>query len=208
MSSHLLLHWLNAYGYYALFGSMVFGIVGLPVPDETILTLAGYLVLKGRLEFLPAYISALLGSATGITVSYLIGRSGGVRLVSRYGKHLHLTGERLNSVNAWFTRVGKWALTIGYFVPGVRHLTALTAGTSKVRYPVFALFAYSGAVLWSLAFISLGYFLGQAGADVVNSHDRWLIALLALLIFALILTLWWIKTRLVKSSTKGSKEVL
>jgi membrane protein DedA with SNARE-associated domain len=208
MPHHILLHWLNAYGYYALFGSMVFGIIGLPVPDETLLTLSGYLVLKGEFSFLPAYASALLGSATGITVSYLIGRSGGVRIVSRYGRHVHLTVERLNLVNSWFTRVGKWALTIGYFVPGVRHLTALTAGTSKVQYRVFALFAYSGAVLWSLTFISLGYFLGQAGADAVNSHDRWLIALLALLIFALIMTFWWIKTRLVKSPTMRSKEVL
>jgi len=198
MSLELLQHWLSAYGYYALFGSMVLGIIGLPVPDETLLTLSGYLVLRGEFNFLPACASALLGSAIGITVSYLIGRFGGFYVVSKYGKRLHFTHERFSSVNSWFTRVGKWALTIGYFIPGVRHLTALTAGTLKVRYPVFALFAYSGATLWSLTFISLGYLLGEAWVNAVSSQHRLLIALLAALIFALIMILWFAKSRIAK----------
>ena len=63
----------------------------------------------------------------------------------------------------WFNRIGKWTLTGGYFFPGVRHFTGFVAGTSKLKLPVFAGYAYLGALFWAATFISLGYFLGRSG---------------------------------------------
>ena len=65
--------WLTTYGYPALFSILMFGIVGLPVPDETLLTFCGYLIYTGRLHFGPAFAAGFLGSTCGITLSYLIG---------------------------------------------------------------------------------------------------------------------------------------
>ena len=42
-----ILGWITQYGYLAIFCLLMFGIVGLPVPDETLLTFTGYLVFKG-----------------------------------------------------------------------------------------------------------------------------------------------------------------
>ena len=36
--------WIVQYGYLVLFGLLMFGIVGLPISDETLLTFAGYLI--------------------------------------------------------------------------------------------------------------------------------------------------------------------
>lgn len=44
-------------------------------------------------------------------------------------------------------------------MPGARHLTARVAGSSKVRFPVFLLFAGSGALIWLSLFLTVGYFL-------------------------------------------------
>jgi membrane protein DedA with SNARE-associated domain len=60
----ILLHWLSQYGDAALFGLLVFGIVGVPVPDETLLTLAGVFVRRGDLSFAPTYLAASLGTMT------------------------------------------------------------------------------------------------------------------------------------------------
>ena len=49
---------------------------------------------------------------------------------------------------------------VGYFIPGVRHFTAIVAGTSKLEWHAFMLFAYSGAVLWVGTFIFIGYHFG------------------------------------------------
>jgi membrane protein DedA with SNARE-associated domain len=175
-------HWIDLYGYAGLFFALVFGIVGLPVPDESLLTLSGYLISVGRFQFIPTFTVAALGSLTGITCSYWIGRAGGYRLIHKYGPRVHLTEERLLKVNRWFDRIGKWTLTVGYFIPGVRHFTALVAGASKLRYPVFAVFAYSGGLIWALTFITLGYSLGESWSANFQSGYRLPLAIAAVVI--------------------------
>ena len=154
-------HLLSQYGYLGLFGLLMFGIVGVPVPEETLLTVAGVLVYRGHLRLEPTLLAAFLGSACGITVSYGLGRGVGRVVTRRLGNFVRVTPEQIERVEAWFERVGHWGLLWGYFLPGIRHLTALVAGATKLRYRDFALFAYSGALLWSLTFISLGTLAGR-----------------------------------------------
>src|SRR5438270_7822033 len=96
----LVLAWITQYGYLAIFFLLVFGIVGLPVPDETLLTFTGYLVFTGHLLPLPAFLSALCGSACGITISYILGRTFGLQLIHRYGRYLRITEEHVNKAHA------------------------------------------------------------------------------------------------------------
>ncbi len=133
---------------------------------------------------------------TGITISYTLGRTFGLRLIHRYGKYLRITEEHINKAHTWFARVGHWGLTFGYFIPGVRHFTAYAAGMSEVETPQFALFAYSGAILWTVSFISLGYFLGERWHSVQQNVERYLAGVaIALLIGALAYLVWrkWLR---------------
>jgi membrane protein DedA with SNARE-associated domain len=157
----LVQHWISQYGYAGIFALLVLGIVGLPVPDETMLTLAGYLVYQGTLKPFPTAVAALAGTMCGITLSYVLGVTTGYYLLHRYGPRLGLTQGKVDRVHAWFRRLGGLTLTFGYFVPAVRHLTAYVAGASKLEYPVFAAFAYAGSLLWTTTFLALGYFLGE-----------------------------------------------
>jgi membrane protein DedA with SNARE-associated domain len=170
------LGWIAQYGYFAIFLLLVCGIVGLPVPDETLLTFTGFLVFKGNLSLPLAYASALCGSLSGITISYTLGRTFGMTLIHRYGRYIHITEDHVNKAHAWFARVGHWGLTFGYFVPGVRHLSAYAAGMSAVELPQFALFAYSGGCLWVATFLGLGYFLGDRWQAVEKNIERYFAA--------------------------------
>ena len=166
------LQWVHAYGYLAIFSLLVFGIVGLPVPDEFLLTGCGFLVYKGDLQLIPTVLSALAGSTCGITCSYLIGRTVGWKFLhSRLGKLLHITDERIRQVHDWFDRIGHWALMVGYFIAGVRHFTAIVAGTSKLEWREFALFAYSGALLWVSTFIFIGYHFGPQWTAILEAVE-------------------------------------
>jgi membrane protein DedA with SNARE-associated domain len=180
--------WVSQYGYAAIFCLLVLGIVGLPVPDETMLTFTGYLVSRGRLRLPLVYFSALAGSLCGITLSYVLGRTFGLGLIHRYGRYVRITEEHVEKAHAWFRRVGHWGLTFGYFVPGVRHLTAYAAGMSELEPPQFALFAYAGGCIWVGAFIGLGYFLGNQWEVVEENIHHYL--LLASIVAAIALVAW------------------
>ncbi len=192
--SQTILQWVAHYGYLAIFSLLMLGIVGLPVPDEWLLSLAGFLVFKGNLQLLPTVVAAFLGSACGISLSYALGRTLGLHLVHRYGHVVHLTSEKVNRIHHWYERIGRWSLTFGYFLPGVRHVTALIAGTSKLELPVFALFAYPGALIWSASFIGLGYFVGERWARVSERVHHHLMAA-SLIVVALALLYWLVQQK-------------
>ena len=169
------LGWVAHYGYVGIFGLLMLGIVGLPIPDETLLMFTGYLIFKHELEPLPAFAAGFLGSICGITVSYALGRMLGLYLVTRLGHFLHIEPEALEQVRAWYERKGKYGLVISYFIPGIRHLAAYVAGSSRLSLPVFATFAYFGGLLWSGSFISIGYVLGDEWRQMSVSLHRYLL---------------------------------
>jgi membrane protein DedA with SNARE-associated domain len=175
------LHWVSTYGYAAIFALLVLGIVGLPVPDEFLLTGCGFLVYQGNLQLAPTVASALAGSISGITCSYLIGRTVGWKFLhSRVGRLLNIRDDDIYRVHGWFDRIGHWALLIGYFIPGVRHFTAIVAGTSKLEYPSFAVFAYTGALFWVSTFVFIGYHFGRRWEQIlaVVEHNLKLVSVL------------------------------
>jgi len=192
MEQHVLA-WISQYGYLAIFVLLAFGIVGLPIPDETLLTFSGYLVFRHRFVLPFAYAAALAGSASGITISYWLGRTFGLALIHRYGKYLRISEAHIQKAHAFFERAGHWGLTFGYFVPGVRHLTAYAAGMSDLAPAPFAIFAYSGACLWTATFISLGYFLGDRWHAVEGSIERYLGEIALACVIALAAYLAWRK---------------
>jgi membrane protein DedA with SNARE-associated domain len=153
--------WLMQYGSMALFLLLTAGIIALPVPEETLMVFAGILMHKGNLPVIPTILAAFLGALCGITVSYFIGKTVGHFLVIKYGRWVGLTKKRFQKAHDWFEKFGKWALLIGYFIPGVRHLTGISAGTSGFSYRHFAQYAYLGGALWVSTFLSIGYFFGK-----------------------------------------------
>lgn len=174
-----LLQWLSQWGYAGLFSLLVFGIVGLPVPDETLLVFSGYLVAQGRLNFVFTWIAAFAGALCGISTSYVIGRVAGHVVVERYGRYFHLTPARLEEVHRWFDRIGNWLLAVGYFIPGVRHFTALVAAMSGVPFRTFALYAYPGAAVWVTVFLVLGRMVGknwQAAMELFHRYTWYVLA--------------------------------
>lgn len=153
--------WLTLYGSFSLFFLLALGIIAFPVPEETLMIMAGFLIRHDQLAVWPTFFSAFGGSVCGITVSYLIGRYVGLYLVHKYGKWIGITQKVLDRSHRWFERFGGWAVFFGYFVPGVRHFTGVLAGGARFTVKKFMLFAYIGAFFWVALFLSIGYFFGQ-----------------------------------------------
>jgi membrane protein DedA with SNARE-associated domain len=189
------MHWIDRYGYGAIFALMMLGIVGLPISDETILIFVGYLSFKGTLQLEPAMAIAFLGSASGISLSYAIGRFIGLPAFLKFGHLIHLRPEHLAETQRWVERWGKYSLLVAYFIPGIRHLAAVVLGASLLPPTVFARFAYTGALVWSTSFIGLGYLVGEEWNQLSPLLHRTVtvVALLVLCMLAITLALFLIR---------------
>src|SRR3954468_13431185 len=147
-------------GVWLLFAAQMFGIFGLPIPDELLLTFAGGFVRRGELAGLPTVGAAVAGGMAGMTFNYMIGRLGAHALA-----RLPAVGCATRSrAQSWLKRWGKWLLVFGCFVPGLRHVTPLAAGSAQLDFRTFSAYGYAGAALWSTTFIAIGYYAG-AGHD-------------------------------------------
>jgi len=185
-----LLDWLASYGPAALFCAQMVGIFGLPIPDELLMTVAGALAREGQLGLASTIFAAIAGCMCGITLSYVVGRTAGVTALRRI---VHVPEAGFARAQRWFHRFGGLLLTFGYFIPGVRHCTAIAAGSTPLDYPTFARFAYTGAVIWCLVFILLGYYAGGQWRMVLATAQRTgpLIVVPLVLVAALVVWLRW-----------------
>ena len=182
------------YGYFAIFGLLMFGIVGPLIPDETILVFAGIAVHRGQMEPITTLLVAAAGSLCGITMSYVLGRTGGVYALRRIPFLERNIGRHLPEAQQWFERYGKWTLFFGYFVAGVRHFTALVAGMSGLGPVPFALHAYPCGVVWVTCFLAIGYYLGEGWERVAKQFDT--VFIVAAVVVALAgFGWWWLRRR-------------
>ncbi|MCT4605460.1 MAG: DedA family protein [Marinisporobacter sp.] len=171
---------ISIYGYIGIFLALVFGIIGLPIPDEVLLTFAGFLVTQGKMNFFWVVGIAFIGSIIGVSVSYTIGYCFGWPFLKKYGKYLHINEKSFYKTEKWFDQYGKYAIIIGYFIPGVRQLNAYYAGITKRPYMRFAFYANIGGLLWVTSFVTLGVFVGERWQAWVEKFHTAAIAILVL----------------------------
>jgi membrane protein DedA with SNARE-associated domain len=152
------------YGYPALAITLFLGALGAPVPTGLATTLAGSLAVRGDLDWLVAAAIAIVASSIGDIVGYAIGRGLGKGFIERRGSWFGLTPSRHARVQTLFDRWG--GVTVLLTRTLVSHLSSvmsLLAGVARYRFASFMAFAFAGRVIWTSAYLGLGY---GAGSDI------------------------------------------
>src|SRR2546425_4964039 len=88
---------ISDWGYAGIFLVVILGNIGLPVPEETVLAVAGYLVWSGRLQLLPVLIVALVSAVAGDNLGYWLGRRHGLATVEPYAHWLLKPGRAVGA---------------------------------------------------------------------------------------------------------------
>jgi len=181
---------LETWGYVGISAVVILGNMGLPIPEETILILGGYLVWEGKLR-LPivlgvGFISAVVGDNLG----YWIGRKFGRRTVERYERWFFVTPVRVDAMQRIVARYGPLAVFAARFLPGLRFLAGPVAGISGLRPGPFILANVLGASLYVPAAVGVGYAIGLGWGDYLTRLENaaWRFEYLVL-IFAVCLTI-------------------
>jgi membrane-associated protein len=150
---------------YLVVTALVFGeaaaFVGLVLPGETALLLAGALAGTGRLSLTVLVGLAMVAAVVGDSVGYEVGRHLGPRLMdSRAGR---LVGaKRWARAEAIMARRGGWAVLAGRWVGVLRALMPAIAGSTRMPYRRFLLFNALGGTLWAAVVVVAGYLAGAS----------------------------------------------
>ncbi len=150
-----------SYGYVVLFFLVGLESLGIPLPGETALVTAAAFAALGHLSIYAVVATAAAAAIIGDNGGYWIGRAGGIALVRRYGRLIHLNESHLERAHRFFERHGPKTVFIGRFIALLRTWAAVLAGAARMPYGSFMLYNALGAVCWAVVFGALGYVFGH-----------------------------------------------
>src|SRR2546425_12108472 len=148
-------------GYVVLFVLVALESLGIPLPGETALLTAAALAALGHLSIYAVVATAVAAAVIGDNGGYWIGRKGGIALVRRYGRRIHLNESHLDRARGFFERHGPKTVFLGRFIALLRTWAAVLAGAARMPYGSFMLYNALGGVCWSVIFATLGFVFGR-----------------------------------------------
>ena len=164
----LIAHW----GYLGIFACVVLGNLGVPIPESSVLWIAGYFIWKGRLSLPLVLLVGIVAAVVGDNLGYWIGRRYGQPAVERHGRRLYLTPERLATMRHFVHRYGPFGVFIARFVIGLRFMAGPLAGSMGLPPLVFLVANVLGALVYVPVTVGEGYAIGYGFRRYVRGFLR------------------------------------
>jgi membrane protein DedA with SNARE-associated domain len=157
-------------GYPVLFLLVMVESMGVPVPGETSIILAGLAANQGRLSIVLVIVVASAAAIVGDNIGFEIGRRGGRNLLERPGGRFGGQRRRVLELgDPFFEKHGSKAVFFGRWVTGLRFWAAWLAGASEMRRSTFILWNAAGGIGWATSVGLAAYFGGKAVENIVST---------------------------------------
>jgi membrane protein DedA with SNARE-associated domain/membrane-associated phospholipid phosphatase len=134
--------------------------VGLIIPGSTIILFMGTLAAKGYFDLGDLIWFAAIGAIIGDNINYLIGKKYGLKIF-KIGLWF-ITPAHFKKGEEFFKKHGAKSIFIGRFIPSIKEVIPLIAGTFGMKRLPFMTWNILGAIGWSLVWILPGYFFTQS----------------------------------------------
>jgi len=193
----------SAWGYIAIFVTMVGESAGVPISSEIVVPLGGALASLSKLglgapvvELILVVALSSLANLTGSLIAFYLTRRYGERAVlSRAGRWMGLSKGHLRLANRFFDRWGLWAVFAGRLLPIVRTYISFPAGLSRIGYTRFIVVSLLGAIPWNGGLAYAGYLAGQHWEQVATTLSPFAIPI-AIVVVIVLAAAWWFGRRL------------
>ena len=154
-------------GYLVLFGLLFSCGLGMPIPEDIPLLVAGALIGSHHMKLGIAAVLAWCGIIGGDCVLYYMGRRFGMNIVRVPFIGKHFTKGRIERLQRLFEKSGGWVVAVGRLLAGLRGVMVVTAGTIRYNFAKFVIADGLAAMVSGGLFM----FLGWEFAD--KSCRRW-----------------------------------
>ena len=184
-------------GYFVLFGLLFSCGLGVPIPEDIPLLVAGFLVGSGKMYLAPAGVLAWCGIIGGDCVLYSLGRKYGLNItkVPFIGKHV--TKDRIVHAENLFAKYGILVVAVGRLFAGIRGAMVIAAGTIRFNVAKFLIADGLAAIVSGGLFIWLGHAAGKKMGEkgnlkiVAEQIDRFGLYVLIAVVVSVGLFMFW-----------------
>ncbi len=184
---------LATWGYLGIFTAVFVGNLGVPVPEETVMLAAGFLAGQVLLDLRLVYVVVILSAVTGDCCGYVIGRTGGQRVLARLAVTFPFMRTRYERLQLFFQTHGSKAVFMARFITGVRFMAGPMAGACGMPFFQFLGWNVLGALVWCSLVVTVGYLVGgelYPALAMAHQVSRW-IGVAAFFLLVVVFVFWW-----------------
>jgi membrane-associated protein len=170
-------------------------LLGFFLPGDTVLFAAGLLSANDRagVSLFWLALGVFVAAAAGDSVGYAFGRRLGRPWIVRRAARGRLSPRHLERAESFYARYGWLAVVAARWIPWVRTLTPIVAGTAQMPYTRFVTANLVGALTWGVALVVLGHLSAANSALRTTSYAVAAVFVVGSLGFATYA--WWRRRR-------------
>lgn len=192
---------MNQFGYFGVAFLIMIENIFPPIPSEVILTFGGFMTTYTELDVWGVVIAATIGSVLGAVILYYIGYVLSVdrletMISGKLGKILRLKKGDIRKAESWFMKRGYATIFFCRFIPLIRSLISIPAGSAKMKFPNFLLLTTLGTLIWNVVLVFLGRTLGDNWESIAQILDNYSnITVMVLVVVFIAAVFYFIKKR-------------
>ena len=191
------------YGLIALFLVVMLESGGIPLPGETALVAAAIFASQGKLNIVEVIAAAAAAAIIGDNLGYWAGRTGGRKLLQRYGPLRRWSERVLPWSERFFERHGSKTIFLARFFSVLRVTAAWLAGISRMHWWTFFLWNAAGGICWAVLVGLVAYYVGHAAADAINHYGLLGGAALVVLLAVVLGAIHFWRKRMLRAETES-----
>ena len=160
---------ISIYGVWLVAVFIALESIGIPLPAEAALIAAGFFAARTHgIDIWSLIAGGIVAAIFGEIVGFWMGRSFGHRLLMRYGARLGFTEGRIRIGQWLFYRYGGRFVFIARFLPFLRNIAAVLAGTNSMAQHSFYFASATAATAWIRGYGLAAYSFGVAFANLAS----------------------------------------
>jgi membrane protein DedA with SNARE-associated domain len=191
--------WVEAGGYFVIFGLLFACGLGLPLPEDIPLIIGGFFAGSGKLNLVWVSIVAWCGIIGGDCVLYSVAKKYGLNITKVPFIGTHVTRERIIKAEHLFEKYGIWIVAVGRLFAGIRGAMVIAAGAIRFNFIKFVIADGLAALVSGGLFIAIGVWAGRKFGnksikeirDSMKSYEHWIILGIVAAVILAIVYIWF-----------------